>query len=57
MILIINIDLLDNTFEKYNYKDKQPFIKIFGKDILEWIIEISNIENFSNIIKRLINGK
>lgn len=50
MILIINIDLLDNSFEKYNYRDRQPFIKIFGKDILEWIIEISNIENFSNII-------
>ena len=50
MILIINIDLLDNTFERYNYKNKQPFIKILGKDILEWIIENSNIEKFSNVI-------
>lgn len=49
MILFIYLDLLDNTFEKYNYKDKQPLIKIFGKYILEWIIDYINIYNFTQI--------
>ena len=50
MILIIYLDLLDNSFEKYNYKDPQPLIKIFGKNIIEWIIDYINLENFTNII-------
>lgn len=50
MILIIYLDLLDNKFFKYGFKDKQPFIKIFGKSIIEWIIDFINIKKFSNII-------
>ena len=50
MILIIYLDLLDNTFKKYNYKDPQPFIKIFAKNIIEWIIENLNINHFNNIL-------
>jgi len=38
MILVVFIDLLDTIFNKYNYKNPQPFIKIFGRTILEWII-------------------
>lgn len=49
MILIIYLDLLDNTFLKYNYKDPQPFIKIFAKSIIEWIIENLDINYFENI--------
>ena len=50
MILILYLDLLDNTFEKYNYKEKQPFIKIFGKNIIEWILDYLKLDTYSNII-------
>ena len=48
MILIIYLDLLNNIFDKYS--DPQPLIKIFGKNIIEWIIDYINIKNFSNVI-------
>jgi tRNA A-37 threonylcarbamoyl transferase component Bud32 len=47
MNIIINIDLLDNTFENYNYP--QPLINIFGKSILEWVIDYNEINSFNNI--------
>jgi hypothetical protein len=50
MILIIYLDLLDNTFVKYNYKDYQPFIKIFGKNIIEWILDYMRLDIFNNCI-------
>jgi tRNA A-37 threonylcarbamoyl transferase component Bud32 len=50
MILIIYLDLLDNTFEKYNYKDFQPFIKIFGKNIIEWILDYLRLDIFNKCI-------
>ena len=50
MILIIYLDLLDDTFLKYNYKDPQPLIKIFAKSIIEWIIENLDINYFEHIL-------
>ena len=50
MILIVYLDLLDKSFEKYNYNSPQPLIKIFGINIIEWILNNINIENFSDII-------
>jgi len=50
MILIIYFDLLDNFFEKYNYKEPQPFIKIFGKNIIEWILDYLNLKIYNYII-------
>ena len=50
MNIIINIDLLDNTFKKYNYNYPQPLINLFGKRIFEWIIEYNDIKLFNNII-------
>ena len=50
MILIIYLDLLDDTFKMYNYKDPQPFIKIFAKNIIEWVIENLDINCFENIL-------
>ena len=57
MILIIYLDLLDKIFEKYNFKDKQPLINIFGKSIIEWIIDFIDITKFSNIIIVYNNDK
>ena len=50
MNIIINIDLLDNTFKKYNYNYPQPLINLFGKRIFEWVIEYNDITLFNNII-------
>ena len=50
MILIIYIDLLENIFKKYNYHEPQPFIKIFGKKIIEWIIDYIDINKMNKII-------
>jgi hypothetical protein len=50
MILIVYLDLLDNSFIKYNYKEPQPFIKIFAKNIIEWIIENLDINYFQNVL-------
>ena len=50
MNIIINIDLLDNTFKKYNYSYPQPLINLFGKKIFEWVIEYNDIKLFNNII-------
>ena len=50
MNIIINIDLLDNTFKKYNYTYPQPLINLFGKRIFEWVIEYNDIRLFNNII-------
>ena len=50
MILIIYFDLLDISFEKYNYKEPQPFIKIFGKNIIEWILDYLNLKIYNYII-------
>jgi len=50
MNIIINIDLLDDTFKKYNYSYPQPLINIFGKRIFEWVIEYNDIKLFNNII-------
>ena len=50
MILIIYLDLLDNLFEKYNYKEHQPFIKIFGKNIIEWILDYLNLNIYDYVI-------
>ncbi len=47
MNILINLNLLDNTFKNYNYP--QPLINIFGKSILEWIIDFNNINFFKNI--------
>jgi NDP-sugar pyrophosphorylase family protein len=49
MILIIYFDLLDISFEKYNYKEPQPFIKIFGKNIIEWILDYLNLKKYNYI--------
>lgn len=49
MNIIINIDLLDNTFKKYNYNYPQPLINLFGKSILEWVIDYNDINLFNNI--------
>ena len=50
MILIIYLDLLDNLFEKYNYKEPQPFIKIFGKNIIEWILDYLDLNIYNYVI-------
>jgi hypothetical protein len=50
MNILINIDLLDNTFKKYNYDYPQPLINLFGKRIFEWIIEYNDFTLFNNII-------
>lgn len=50
MILFIFLDMLNKSFENFNYKDKQPLIKIFGKSILEWILDYLNIKNFNEIV-------
>jgi hypothetical protein len=50
MNIIINIDLLDDTFKKYNYSYPQPLINLFGKRIFEWVIEYNDIQLFNNII-------
>jgi hypothetical protein len=50
MILIIYIDLLDDIFKKFNYHDPQPLIKIFGKNILEWIIDYIDIDQFNYVV-------
>jgi hypothetical protein len=50
MILIIYLDLLDISFEKYNYKESQPFIKIFGKNIIEWILDYLNLNIYNYVI-------
>ena len=39
MILILYLDLLDNNFISYNYNNHQPFVKIFGKNIFEYILD------------------
>ena len=50
MILIIYANLLDDSFKKYNYKDPQPLIKIFGTSILNWILNNMNLSFFEEII-------
>jgi len=50
MLLILYVELLDKSFEKYNYKYPQPLIKIFGIPILNWILNYINLTNFDNII-------
>ena len=50
MILIIYANLLDDSFKKYNYKDPQPLIKIFGTPILNWILNNINAQFFKQII-------
>ena len=50
MILIIYIDLLEEIFKKYNYHQPQPFITIFGKKIIEWIIDYIDINRMNKII-------
>ena len=50
MILLIYVDLLDKSFEKYNYIYPQPLIKIFGTNILNWILNYININLYSKII-------
>ena len=50
MILIIYLDLLDDLFEKYNYKEHQPFIKIFGKNIIEWILDYLDLNIYDYVI-------
>jgi hypothetical protein len=50
MILIIYLDFFDISFEKYNYKEPQPFIKIFGKNIIEWILDYLNLKIYNYII-------
>ena len=50
MILIIYTDLLDNEFKKYNYNQPQPLIKIFGINILNWILNNMNLSYFDEII-------
>jgi hypothetical protein len=50
MILIIYANLLDDSFKKYNYKDPQPLIKIFGTHILNWILNNMNLLFFKEII-------
>jgi hypothetical protein len=46
MILLVYLDLLDNV----NEKECQPFIRIFGKYIIEWIIDYIKLENYTNLI-------
>ncbi len=48
MIFILYLDLNSNIFETYN--EQQPFIKIFGKNIFEWILESNELDKFSSII-------
>jgi len=50
MIILIYVDLLDKSFEKYNYIYPQPLIKIFGTNILNWILNYINIHVYSKII-------
>lgn len=50
MLLILYVELLDKSFEKYNYKYPQPLIKIFGVPILNWILNYINLNSFSKII-------
>ena len=50
MILLIYVDLLDKSFQKYNYIYPQPLIKIFGTNILNWILNYININLYSKII-------
>jgi len=69
MILILYLDLLDNNFINYNYNNHQPFVKIFGKNIFEYILDniydnsiinliiLYNNEKYKNIISNIINKK
>jgi hypothetical protein len=50
MLLFVYTDLLDKTFEKYNYKYPQPLIKIFGINIIIWILNYLNIFLYEKII-------
>ena len=50
MILLIYVDLLDKSFEKYNYIYPQPLIRIFGTNILNWILNYINIYVYAKII-------
>lgn len=42
--------MLDDIFEKNNYKEPQPFIKIFGKNIIEWILDYLDLNLYSKCI-------
>jgi hypothetical protein len=50
MLLILYVELLDKSFEKYNYKYPQPLIKIFGIPVLNWILNYMNLSSFNKII-------
>ena len=50
MLLILYLDLLDKSFEKYSYRYPQPLIKIFGLNIVNWILNYINLKNFNKTI-------
>ena len=48
--IIIPLGGLGNRFQEAHYTFPKPLIKVYGKPIIEWVIDSINLEDINHLI-------